>query len=299
VKKVFATKDTTTMVGGMVPQRRVNSHVDAILRRSQGTTSTYGWEHLRQWLTGLRSGVTQMRVGAENANALQESKRCTEGALVAMQYANQGGVIQDTGAAMVQVATPTSQRNLSRDQEIGYDIVLQACREAGIGGFTGRTTVPLPILETSVGRVSDQVGCILGDDSIPVTPDRIWSRKLTTRSIDDEPAPPAPAVNTPKGATLPDADASARTHHMQNEQRRIVNTGFQKLEDPHKTIPPYEPLRTNSQYYFWLDISEVHPMSIEVEPDQFPVDKLPREADLAVVLFPMHDGLRVDQAIGW
>ena len=78
-------------------------------------------------------------------------------------------------------------------------------------------------------------------------------------------------------------------------QERIVNTGFSSQTRAGKALDPAEPLAPEQSYYFWFEVGppELAPGSIEVEPGVFPVELLPLEARLKVVLFAFEDEIEI------
>jgi hypothetical protein len=63
-----------------------------------------------------------------------------------------------------------------------------------------------------------------------------------------------------------------------------ISTGFSKLADPGEPLQPDQPIAPSEEYFFWLEVNEVAG-SIEETPTPLPVDLLPSNARLAIVMF--------------
>lgn len=77
---------------------------------------------------------------------------------------------------------------------------------------------------------------------------------------------------------------------------RLVSTGFATLRDPWRPRRPGSPLRPGRRYLFWFEIGAAVEGAIDVEPIEAPLDNLPQDALLEVVLFSLSRGLTVDPA---
>lgn len=73
----------------------------------------------------------------------------------------------------------------------------------------------------------------------------------------------------------------------------IVSTGF--AGEDGDGIDPDTTLAAGERYWFWLEVGEPARGSIETRPTALPVDLLPAEARLSVVLFSLSDGLALTE----
>ena len=71
----------------------------------------------------------------------------------------------------------------------------------------------------------------------------------------------------------------------------VVSTGFANTDTPLQPLATDRPLRTNTAYFFWLEVGAAQPSSIEHIAVSLPVDMLPRDAHLVVLLFTNEGGL--------
>ena len=128
--------------------------------------------------------------------------------------------------------------------------------------------------------------------------------KKRTRA--EEPAPhpgrPAPPIPTPmpkpgREGRLP--EMGGRTYRggpEETDSERIVNTGFSPAETPSRLLSGNACLEPGQSYYFWLEVGALIAGSIEVSPTLLPVELLPEDAYLTVVLFSNPGGLELDPA---
>jgi predicted hotdog family 3-hydroxylacyl-ACP dehydratase len=76
-------------------------------------------------------------------------------------------------------------------------------------------------------------------------------------------------------------------------QERVVNTGFAPLGQADQSIDKRMPLASGQRYYFWLDVGELDPNSIENIPTPIPIEHLPSEALLRVAIFGLKDEIEI------
>jgi hypothetical protein len=118
---------------------------------------------------------------------------------------------------------------------------------------------------------------------------------LFDRALDmaEEQLPPSPPVETP---AVPPPGGGLESVIVRKAQERVVNTGFAPTRLPGDGIERSAPLMPGIDYLFWLEIGEQLPASIEVTPTALPVELLPSEARLHVVLFGFKGELEIDRA---
>ena len=97
--------------------------------------------------------------------------------------------------------------------------------------------------------------------------------------------PPSPPAEEEEGKEMAEAPRPA--------QERVVNTGFSDREQADRSLDKGMPLASGGRYYFWLEVGELDRYSIEKIPTPIPVEHLPSEALLKVVLFGFEDGIKV------
>lgn len=128
-KKVIINKDTTTIIEGAGKSADIKGRIDQIRREIENTTSDYDREKLEERLAKLSGGVAKINVGAATESEMKEKKARVEDALHATRAAVEEGILPGGGVALLRAAASVSSaENLVHDQEVGYKIVLRACR---------------------------------------------------------------------------------------------------------------------------------------------------------------------------
>lgn len=97
-----------------------------------------------------------------------------------------------------------------------------------------------------------------------------------------------PLSRSPKSSGL-DGDLGDDADPPPSEH--VVSTGFAAAAAPVRPLASDRPLRTGASYYFWLEVGAAVDASIELTPAELPVDLLPRDARLDVLLFTGEGGL--------
>jgi len=82
----------------------------------------------------------------------------------------------------------------------------------------------------------------------------------------------------------------------ERDSAQVVSTGFATLRHRWRPRGSGSPLRPGGRYLFWFEIGAAVAGAVDVEPTQAPLDGLPPDAKLQVVLFPLSGGFTVDPA---
>ena len=127
-KKVLVDKDNTTIIEGAGKSGDIKARIDQIRREIEGATSDYDREKLEERLAKLAGGVAKVNVGAATESEMKEKKARVEDALHATRAAVEEGILPGGGVALLRASTTVKSSGLSHDQQVGYDIVLRACR---------------------------------------------------------------------------------------------------------------------------------------------------------------------------
>ena len=97
--------------------------------RSKTRTSDYDREKLEERLAKLAGGVAKVNVGAATESEMKEKKARVEDALHATRAAVEEGILPGGGVALLRAASAMKVSDeLSQDEQVGYNIVLRACR---------------------------------------------------------------------------------------------------------------------------------------------------------------------------
>ena len=127
-KKVKIDKDNTTIIEGAGKKQAIQGRIQAIQRELEKSTSDYDKEKLSERIAKLSGGVAKINVGAATESEMKEKK------------ARRGRHARDPGrqsgrrpagrrrGPAAGVGRPQAAKDLSHDEEIGYNIVVRACR---------------------------------------------------------------------------------------------------------------------------------------------------------------------------
>ncbi len=83
---------------------------------------------MEERLAKLSGGVAKVNVGAATESEMKEKKARVEDALHATRAAVEEGILPGGGVALLRASSSVSPKGLSQDEEVGYNIVVRACR---------------------------------------------------------------------------------------------------------------------------------------------------------------------------
>ena len=121
----------TTRRSSRAPARSTPSRAasSAIQRELEKSTSDYDKEKLSERIAKLSGGVAKINVGAATESEMKEKKARVEDAMHATRAANQEGILPGGGVALLRASAGLkAAKDLAHDEEIGYNIVVRACR---------------------------------------------------------------------------------------------------------------------------------------------------------------------------
>lgn len=128
-KKVIVDKDNTTIIEGAGSSDAIKARIEQIRREREQSTSDYDKEKLDERLAKLSGGVAKVLVGAATESEMKEKKARVEDALHATRAAVAEGILPGGGVALLRASAELAKpKDLTHDQEVGYNIVLRACR---------------------------------------------------------------------------------------------------------------------------------------------------------------------------
>jgi chaperonin GroEL len=127
-KKVLVDKDNTTIIEGAGKSSDIKARIEQIRREIANATSDYDREKLEERLAKLSGGVGKINVGAATESEMKEKKARVEDALHATRAAVEEGILPGGGVALVRAISGLKTKGLPHDEEVGYGIVLRACR---------------------------------------------------------------------------------------------------------------------------------------------------------------------------
>jgi chaperonin GroEL len=127
-KKIVIDKDNTTIIEGAGKSADIKGRIEQLRREIENTKSDYDREKLEERLAKLAGGVAKINVGASTESEMKAKKARVEDALHATRAAVEEGILPGGGVALIRAAAAVKPEGLSQDEEVGYKIVLRACR---------------------------------------------------------------------------------------------------------------------------------------------------------------------------
>ncbi|MDR3558127.1 MAG: TCP-1/cpn60 chaperonin family protein, partial [Candidatus Pacebacteria bacterium] len=139
-RKVIATKDDTTIVGGKGKKADFDKRIAQLKKQFEGFSakekaSEYGDAHkLAERIAKLSGGVAVIRVGAATETEMKYLKLKIEDAVNATKAAIEEGIVPGGGVALVRAANEVAKSFAakkaasggSKESDLGYEIVLKA-----------------------------------------------------------------------------------------------------------------------------------------------------------------------------
>jgi len=127
-KRIVVDKDNTTIIEGAGKTSDIKARIEQIRHEIEEATSDYDREKLEERLAKLAGGVAKILVGAATESEMKEKKARVEDALHATRAAVEEGILPGGGVALLRASASVKPGQLSHDEEVGYNIVLHACR---------------------------------------------------------------------------------------------------------------------------------------------------------------------------
>ncbi len=127
-KKIVIDKDNTTIIEGAGKTSDIKARIEQIRRELENSTSDYDREKLEERIAKLSGGVAQINVGAATESEMKAKKARVEDALHATRAAVEEGILPGGGVALLRASMACKPKKLTGDEEVGYNIILRACR---------------------------------------------------------------------------------------------------------------------------------------------------------------------------
>lgn len=129
-QKVIASKDSTIIVGGKGSKKEIDARVSSLKKQLADSDSKFDKEKLQERIAKLSGGVAVIRVGAATETEMKYLKDKIEDAVNATKAAIAEGIVPGGGTALVKAAqkveSETDWKKLTKEEEIGYRIVVAA-----------------------------------------------------------------------------------------------------------------------------------------------------------------------------
>jgi chaperonin GroEL len=128
-RKVVATKELTTIVGGKGDQHAIQGRVAHIKKEIENTDSDFDREKLQERLAKLTGGVAVLKVGAATEVEMKERKLRIEDALAATKAAVEEGIVPGGGVALLRCIPALDAVAVEGEERIGVAILKRALEE--------------------------------------------------------------------------------------------------------------------------------------------------------------------------
>ena len=127
-KKIKVDKDNTIVIDGAGKKDAIKARVVQIQKELEKSTSDYDKEKLGVRIAKLSGGVAKINVGGATESEVKEKKMRVEDAMHATRAAFQEGILPGGGTALLRASEGLKPKDLTSDEEIGYNIVVRACK---------------------------------------------------------------------------------------------------------------------------------------------------------------------------
>lgn len=124
--KVKASKNETTITNGAGD---IKNRVEELKAQIENAKADYDKNKFKARLARLTSGVAVVSVGASTPVELKEKKFRVEDTIAATKAALDEGILPGGGVALVNATTIDKRIDLSKEEKIGYEILLKAVEE--------------------------------------------------------------------------------------------------------------------------------------------------------------------------
>jgi len=183
-KRVTIDKDNTTIIDGAGERSNIQERVAQIQRELDNSTSDYDREKLQERIAKLSNGVAQINVGAATESEMKEKKARVEDALHATRAAREEGILPGGGVALLRASTQVKPGKVSHDAQVGYDIIVRACR-APLTQIADNAGVDGSVICERVGNEEGNVGYNAATDKMEdlVKAGVIDPRKVTRTAL--------------------------------------------------------------------------------------------------------------------
>ena len=148
-RKVIATKENTTIVGGKGKKSDLDKRVKQIKAQIEQTDSEFDREKLQERSAKLSGGVAVVKVGAATEVEQKEKQYRIEDAIAATKAAVEEGIVPGGGVALIRAIDALDKVKAEGEERIGVNILRRALEEplrqiaqnAGIDGSVAASEV--------------------------------------------------------------------------------------------------------------------------------------------------------------
>jgi len=129
--RVVSTKENTVIVGGAGQKSEIEDRVKALRTQIEQASSKFDKEKMEERIAKLSGGVAVIKVGAATETEMKYLKLKIEDAVNATKAAIEEGIVPGGGTSLARAAAVVekgilSKKDLSKEELVGYNIVLKA-----------------------------------------------------------------------------------------------------------------------------------------------------------------------------
>ncbi|MBI1755006.1 chaperonin GroEL [Candidatus Azambacteria bacterium] len=128
-RKVIATKENTTIIGGKGKKQDIANRVKQIRAQIEQTDSEFDREKLQERLAKLSGGIAVVKVGAATEVEQKEKQYRIEDAISATKAAVEEGIVPGGGVAFIRALDALDRVKLEVDEKVGIDILRRALED--------------------------------------------------------------------------------------------------------------------------------------------------------------------------
>ena len=139
-RKIIATKDNTTIIGGKGKKQDIEQRVERVKKEIAKSDSEFDKEKLQERLAKLTGGVAVIKVGAATETEMKYRKMKIEDAVEATKAAIDEGIVAGGGVVLLKAGAMVAKdfaagklkppsKELAREFEVGVEILLKAIEE--------------------------------------------------------------------------------------------------------------------------------------------------------------------------
>jgi chaperonin GroEL len=130
VERCLINKSTTVLVNGKAKEEDVKSHIVQLEKYVNEQDSEFEKRRAEERVARLKGGVAVLYVGAATETERKEKKDRIDDSLAATRAALEEGIVPGGGVALLRASSDlvSNWKHANRDQEIGFNIVLDSCK---------------------------------------------------------------------------------------------------------------------------------------------------------------------------
>jgi chaperonin GroEL len=126
INKIISTKENTIIIGGKGKKSAIDERIKQLKVQLGNNVSKFDKEKIEERIAKLSGGVAVIKVGAATETEMKYLKLKIEDAVNATKAAIEEGIVPGGGTAFIKAIEKIDNKNLSKEEKIGFDIVTKA-----------------------------------------------------------------------------------------------------------------------------------------------------------------------------